>query len=83
MSKDHPPRRSRLRKWALHLKQVLFPSLWFNAWRCKCSDRENDFPQAGNMQQNFFLMPSLELLELVVEAEEMEAERVLVEGIFS
>ena len=36
------------------------------------------------MQQNFFLMPSLEVLEeLVVEAEEMDAEReLLVEGMF-
>lgn len=81
---DYSPSRSRLRKWALQRRHVLFPSLWFNAWRCKCSDLENDFPQAGKVQQNFFLMPSLEVLEeLVVEAEEMDAEReLLVEGMF-
>jgi len=35
------------------------------------------------VQQNFFLMPSreiLELLEVAVRAEEMEAERVVIDG---
>ncbi len=33
---------------------MLSPSLWFNAWRCKCSEREKDFPQLGQVQANFF-----------------------------
>jgi hypothetical protein len=32
------------------------------------------------VQENFFLMPASGLLELVVEAEDMEAERGVVEG---
>jgi hypothetical protein len=64
------PSRSRRRKWALHLKQVLVPSLWFRACRWRCSDLENDFPHDGWLQQNFFLIS--EYFELDVELEEME-----------
>jgi len=56
--------------------------LWFKAWRWRCSDLENDFPQFGKLHPNFFLTPS-ELLELEVEAEEMEDDLVLVGDILN
>ena len=58
------------------------PSLWFRAWRCKCSDRENDLPQDGKLQLNFFFR-SAEYFELPVEAEEMEADLELVAGMIA
>jgi hypothetical protein len=68
----YTPRRSRRRKCALQRKQVLLPSLWFNAWRCRCSDLEKDFPQLGKLQPNFFLISENCALELVVEDEETD-----------
>jgi hypothetical protein len=57
------------------------PSLWFNAWRCRCSDLENDFPQSGKLQQNFFLTSRSCDFELEVEEDETDAFLVLVGAI--
>lgn len=51
--------------------------MWFNAWRCRCSDREKDLPQDGKPQLNFFLR-SAEYLELAVEDEEIEPDLELI-----
>jgi len=74
----YPPRRSRRRKCALHRTHVLLPSLWFNAWRCKCSDLENDFPQSAKLQLNFFFISDSCDLELEVEEDETDEVLVLV-----
>ena len=57
---------------------VLLPSLWFNAWRCKCSDLEKDFPHSGKLQLNFFFISDSCDLELEVEEDETDEVLVLV-----
>jgi hypothetical protein len=74
----YPPRRSRRRKCALHRVHVLLPSLWFNAWRCRCPSQEKDFPQSAKLQLNFFSRSESCTLELVVENEETDEVLVLV-----
>lgn len=35
---------------------MLLPSLWFSAWRCRCSLREKDLVQPAQLQMNFFFV---------------------------
>ena len=60
---------------------MFLPSLWLRAWRLRCSDLKNDFPQFGKLHLNFFLIEVSEFLELVVDAEEMDDDLVLVRAI--
>lgn len=57
----HPPRRSRRKKHARHRGHVSLLSLWFSAWRCRCSDLIYDFPHPANLQSNFLILESCDL----------------------
>jgi hypothetical protein len=61
------PNRSLRLKCAEHLEHVFEPSLWFSAWRCRCSDLEKDFPHLGHEQANFFFGAESEVVEVVDE----------------